>query len=44
MRKRSEEEWVKKEVEGCEFGDRRLGRRCEKVLSALSGRFVRRSA
>jgi hypothetical protein len=38
MRKRSEESWVKKEVEGCEFGDRRLGKRCAKLLSALSGR------
>ena len=38
MSKRSEAEWVQQEVEGCEFGDRRLGRRCEKVLAALSGR------
>jgi hypothetical protein len=38
MNKRSEEAWVKKEVEGCEFGDRRLGKRFEKVLSALAGR------
>jgi Transposase DNA-binding/Transposase Tn5 dimerisation domain len=37
MSKRSEEGWVKREIEGCEFGDRRLGRRFEKVLSALSG-------
>jgi hypothetical protein len=38
MSKRSAEGWVKKEVEGCEFRDRRLGRRFEKVLAALSGR------
>ena len=38
MSKRSEEGWVQKEVEGCEFGDRRLGRRFEKVLAALSER------
>ena len=38
MSKKSEEEWVKTEVAGCEFGDRRLGRRSEKVLAALSGR------
>lgn len=37
MRERNEEGWVKREIEGCEFGDRRLGRRFEKVLSALSG-------
>jgi hypothetical protein len=38
MSKRSEEGWVQKEVEGCEFGDRRLGKRFEKLLAALSGR------
>jgi hypothetical protein len=38
MRKRSEEEWVKKEVAGCEFGDRRLGKRFEKLVAALAGR------
>jgi len=38
MRKKNEAEWVQKEVEGCDFGDRRLGKRCEKLLAALSGR------
>jgi hypothetical protein len=38
MRKRSEAEWVQQEVEGCEFRDRRLGKRCEKLLLAMSGR------
>src|SRR5262245_55193490 len=38
MSKKSEEEWVKTEGAGGEFGDRRLGRRCEKVVAALSGR------
>src|SRR5262245_39409640 len=37
MRKKNEAEWVQKEVEGGEFGDRRLRKRCEKVLAALSG-------
>ena len=37
MRKKNEVEWVQKEVEGCEFGDRRLRKRFEKVLAALSG-------
>ena len=38
MNKRSEEAWVKTEVEGGEFGDRCLDRPFEKVLSALAGR------
>jgi hypothetical protein len=38
MRKKNEAEWVQKEVEGCDFGDRRLGKRFEKLLTALAGR------
>src|SRR5215813_9934777 len=38
MRKKNEAEWVRKEVQGCDFGDRRLGKRCEKLLAALSRR------
>src|SRR5262245_9754182 len=38
MSKKSEEEWVKTEGAGGEVGDRRLGRRFEKVVAALSGR------
>ena len=38
MSRRSEKGWVQKEVEGCDFGDRRLGKRFEKLLAALSGR------
>jgi hypothetical protein len=38
MRKKSEADWVQKEVGGCNFGDRRLGKRFEKLLAALAGR------
>src|SRR5215475_3916745 len=36
MRERDEAEWVQEEVAGCEFGDRRLGKRFEKLLSAMA--------
>src|SRR5262249_20703680 len=38
MRKKNGMDWVQKEVGRCDFGDRRLGKRCEKLLAALSGR------
>jgi hypothetical protein len=38
MRKKSVAEWVQKEGVGGDFGDRRLGKRCEKVFAALSER------
>jgi transposase-like protein len=38
MSKRSEAEGVKTEVEEGEVGDRRLGKRCEKLVAARSGR------
>jgi len=37
MRERNRAEWVQEEVVGCEFGDRRLGKRFEKLLSAIAG-------
>jgi len=37
MSERHGAEWVHEEVAGCEFGDRRLGKRFEKLLSAMAG-------
>src|ERR1043165_8309270 len=37
MRERNRVEWVHEEVADCEFGDRRLGKRFEKLLSAMAG-------
>ena len=37
MRERNETGWVHEEVAGCEFGDRRLGKRFEKLLTAMAG-------
>jgi hypothetical protein len=41
MRERNRAEWVQEEVAGCEFGDRRLGKRFEKLLSAMAGQIGR---
>ena len=37
MRERNRAEWVQKEVASCEFGDRRLGKRFDKLLTAMAG-------
>jgi hypothetical protein len=41
MRERNRAEWVQAEVAGCECGDRRLGKRFEKLVSALAGQMGR---
>jgi hypothetical protein len=38
MREKNEVAGVQKEVEGCDCGDRRWGKRCEQLFAALAGR------
>ena len=37
MREKNRAKGVHEEVAGCEFGDRRLGKRFEKLVSAMAG-------
>jgi hypothetical protein len=39
MSERHGAEWVHEEVAGCKFSDRRLGKRFEKLLTAMGGQF-----